>query len=79
MLNVKPLGYDLNKSVYWYFGNNKLYREDFENVCNLSTNLPVKDVSTVGFVIYFYYLYFIFKLSNKIDYCKTCMHNYIFR
>ncbi|XP_026820585.1 uncharacterized protein LOC113559161 isoform X1 [Rhopalosiphum maidis] len=43
MLNVKPLGYDLNKSVYWYFGNNKLYREDFENVCDLSTNLPVKD------------------------------------
>ncbi|XP_015371582.1 PREDICTED: uncharacterized protein LOC107167169 isoform X1 [Diuraphis noxia] len=41
MLNVKPLGYDLNKSVYWYFGNNKLYREDFEKSFDLSTNLPV--------------------------------------
>ncbi|KAL5241172.1 hypothetical protein ACI65C_008582 [Semiaphis heraclei] len=44
MLNVKPLGYDVNKSVYWYFGNNKLYREDFENSFDLSTdssNLPV--------------------------------------
>ncbi|XP_025202330.1 cat eye syndrome critical region protein 2-like [Melanaphis sacchari] len=42
MLNVKPLGFDLNKSVYWYFGSNKLYREDFENVHNLSTNLSVE-------------------------------------
>ncbi|XP_016662978.1 uncharacterized protein LOC100574715 isoform X2 [Acyrthosiphon pisum] len=38
MLNITPLGYDLNKSVYWYFGSNKLYREDYEN----STNLPVE-------------------------------------
>ncbi|CAI6373015.1 unnamed protein product [Macrosiphum euphorbiae] len=42
MLNVTPLGYDLNKSVYWYFGTNKLYREDFENSSNSSTNLPVE-------------------------------------
>ncbi|KAL4083406.1 hypothetical protein QTP88_028727 [Uroleucon formosanum] len=42
MLNVTPLGYDLNRSVYWYFGSNKLYREDFENSVELSTNLPVE-------------------------------------
>ncbi|KAF0752662.1 cat eye syndrome critical region protein 2-like, partial [Aphis craccivora] len=42
MLNVKPLGYDLNKSVYWYFGSNKLYREDFDNKHDLSANLPVE-------------------------------------
>ncbi|XP_022179234.1 cat eye syndrome critical region protein 2-like [Myzus persicae] len=41
MLNIKPLGYDLNKSVYWYFGTNKLYREVFENSFDLSTGLPV--------------------------------------
>jgi len=54
MLNVKPLGYDLNKSVYWYFGSNKLYREDFENSFDLSTNLPVEYVSTIGFIIQFF-------------------------
>lgn len=56
MLNVKPLGYDVNKSVYWYFGNNKLYREDFENSFDLSTdssNLPVDLVSKIKFPIYF--------------------------
>jgi len=52
MLNVKPLGYDLNKSVYWYFGSNKLYREDFEKSFGLSTNLPVDNVSKMGFIIY---------------------------
>ncbi|CAI6365985.1 unnamed protein product [Macrosiphum euphorbiae] len=41
MLNVKPLGSDENKSVYWYFGSSKLYREDFENSFDISTNLPV--------------------------------------
>lgn len=51
MLNVKPLGYDLNKSVYWYFGSNKLYREDFEKSFDLSTNLPVDNVSKMGFII----------------------------
>ncbi|XP_050530303.1 chromatin remodeling regulator CECR2-like isoform X2 [Daktulosphaira vitifoliae] len=29
-LNVKPLGYDVNKSVYWYFGGTRLYREDYD-------------------------------------------------
>jgi len=57
MLNVKPLGYDLNKSVYWYFGSNKLYREDFENSFDLSinnsTNSHVDLVSTIRFIIYF--------------------------
>ncbi|MCV5005244.1 hypothetical protein OFM39_36855, partial [Escherichia coli] len=38
MLNVQPLGYDQNQSVYWYFGGNKLYREDFENSFDLSTD-----------------------------------------
>ncbi|XP_022169070.1 uncharacterized protein LOC111032902 [Myzus persicae] len=42
MLNIKPLGYDLNNSVYWYFGSNKLYREDFENSFDPFTNLPVE-------------------------------------
>lgn len=42
MLNVKPLGYDLNNSVYWYFGSNKLYREDFENSIDRYTNLPIE-------------------------------------
>jgi len=56
MLNVKPLGYDLNKSVYWYFGSDKLYREDFENSFDQSTNLLVEHVSTLGFIIYFVYL-----------------------
>jgi len=56
MLNVKPLGYDLNKSVYWYFGSNKLYREDFENSFDLSNNnanLIVDLVSKIRFTIYF--------------------------
>ncbi|XP_022179236.1 cat eye syndrome critical region protein 2-like [Myzus persicae] len=40
MLNIKPLGYDHNKSVYWYFGTNKLYREDFDHSFIMSTGLP---------------------------------------
>lgn len=31
-LNLKPLGYDVKNSVYWYFGNDRLYREEFETV-----------------------------------------------
>jgi len=61
MFNVKPLGFDLNKSVYWYFGSNKLYREDYENSFDLSTNLPVEHVNTLDFIIYFIYLHLTFK------------------
>lgn len=35
LLNIQPIGYDLNKSVYWYFGNTRLYKEEFENVSDL--------------------------------------------
>lgn len=31
-LSLKPFGYDQKKSVYWYFGNSRLYREEFKNV-----------------------------------------------
>lgn len=44
-LNVKPLGYDLNKSVYWYFGTTKLYKEDFEKTIDVSTNSSTLNVS----------------------------------
>ncbi|XP_025422265.1 uncharacterized protein LOC112691988 isoform X2 [Sipha flava] len=40
-LNVKPLGYDLKNSVYWYFGSTRLYKEDFENTFDLSANIPI--------------------------------------
>lgn len=43
--NVKPLGYDLNNSVYWYFGTTRLYREDFENKLNSPVNSSVLNVS----------------------------------
>lgn len=43
--NVKPIGYDLNNSVYWYFGTTKLYREDFEKKLNSSVNSSVLNVS----------------------------------
>jgi len=79
MLNVKPLGSDENKSVYWYFGSSKLYREDFENSFDISTNLPVNHVSTMGFIIYFVYLYLIFKSFKKSITEQICMHYYIFR
>lgn len=50
-LNVKPIGFDLNKSLYWYFGSTRLYREDFENTADLSTN------SSTPNVIIIFYLY----------------------
>lgn len=37
-LNVKPLGYDLENSMYWYFGSTRLYKEDFENTLDLYAN-----------------------------------------
>lgn len=47
-LNVKPLGYDLNKSLYWYFGNTRLYREDFVDTVDLSSNnLSTPSISNV--------------------------------
>lgn len=48
-LNVKPIGFDLNKSLYWYFGSTRLYREDFEDPIDLSSNS-----STLNVVILFY-------------------------
>lgn len=45
MFNVKPLGYDLNNSVYWYFGTTRLYREDFENKLNSPVTSSVLNVS----------------------------------
>lgn len=44
-LNIKPLGYDLNKSVYWYFGSTRLYREDFDNKTDMSSNSSILYVS----------------------------------
>lgn len=50
--NIKPLGYDLNNSVYWYFGTTRLYREDYENKLELSVNSSVSHVSTL-FINYY--------------------------
>jgi len=44
--NVKPIGYDLNNSVYWYFGTTRLYREDFENTIDLSETSSTLYVSS---------------------------------
>lgn len=44
--NVKPVGYDLNHSVYWYFGTTRLYREDFKDKFNFSENLSTSHVSS---------------------------------
>jgi hypothetical protein len=53
-LNVKPLGYDLKNSVYWYFGSTRLYKEDFENTFDLSANIPILQVNN----------YINFKINN---------------
>lgn len=50
--NIKPLGYDLNNSVYWYFGTTRLYREDYENKLELSVNSSMLHVSTL-FISYY--------------------------
>jgi len=55
--NIKPFGYDLNNSVYWYFGTTRLYREDFENTIDLSPNSSVLHVCS-------FYLFIICFLIN---------------
>lgn len=43
-LNIKPLGYDLYNSVYWYFGTTRLYREDISNSSMLHVSSLFRDI-----------------------------------
>jgi len=44
--NITPFGYDCNGSVYWYFGTDRLYREDFENKHEPTYNSLMSHVSS---------------------------------
>lgn len=43
-LRVEPLGYDKNKSAYWYFYGTRLYREDFITKSSSTEQLDCKEL-----------------------------------
>lgn len=72
--NVKPIGYDLNYSVYWYFGTTKLYREDFSDAINLSANSSMLHVSIL-YLLILYYLFFNLYINIYCQFFFLLGHN----